>query len=121
MDTESVSKSKLKKPSTDDAVAHLQTANKNIDKAVETLGGLESIESSVAEHGRKLELHFHPENKYNKACVADKDFKPGILIKVKKSSFRTRPSCSDDPSCNEPKFDYTVEGVSVINFSFNRK
>jgi general transcription factor 3C polypeptide 5 (transcription factor C subunit 1) len=65
-------------------------------------------------------LHFHPENKYNKACVADKDFKPGILIKVKKSSFRTRPSCSDDPSCNEPKFDYTVEGVSVINFSFNR-
>jgi hypothetical protein len=92
MDTESVSKSKLKKPSTDDAVAHLQKANKNIDnfivvtknkkdseneslhqdkldsnciirinkrlvrveypgevkninKAVETLGGLESIES----------------------------------------------------------------------------
>ncbi|XP_044266481.1 general transcription factor 3C polypeptide 5 [Tribolium madens] len=86
---------------------------KNVNKALETLGGIEQIESSVAEHGRKLELHFHPANKYNKGCFADKDFKPGILIKVKKKFLQPEATSNDDIS-------YNVEGVSVINFSFNR-
>ncbi|RZB39524.1 general transcription factor 3C polypeptide 5 [Asbolus verrucosus] len=93
---------------------------RNINKAIETLGGMDNIELSVADHGRKLELHFHPENKYNRPCLADKDFRPGILLKVKKNSPETQPSCSKDQACDGIKYDYVVEGVSVINFSFNR-
>ncbi|XP_063913517.1 general transcription factor 3C polypeptide 5 [Zophobas morio] len=91
---------------------------KNVDRAIETLGGIHDIEESVAEHGRKLQLNFHNRNKYNKGCFGEKDFKPGILIKVKKPA--PVEAQSDNASQENIKYEYDIEGVSVINFTFNR-
>lgn len=58
-----------------------------------------------------LYLHFHPNNKYNKPCIGDRDVNPGILIKIKKKTH------SDDGN----NIDYEVLGVSTINYKFNRE
>lgn len=56
-------------------------------------------------------LNFHPENRYNRPCVADKDMNPGILIKIKTKT----------NSNQETLIDYDVLGVATMNFKFNRK
>lgn len=58
-----------------------------------------------------LFVNFHPENKYNRPSVADKDLNPGILVKIK---IKTN-------SNHETVLDYDVLGVAKINFKFNRK
>lgn len=55
-----------------------------------------------------LNLHFHPENKYNKPCIADRDMNPGVLIKIKTTS-----------NVNT-EIDYDVLGVVTTNLKFNR-
>lgn len=58
-----------------------------------------------------LHLHFHPNNKYNKPCVGDKDANPGILMKIKK-----KMNAND-----ENEVDYEIIGVATVNYKFNRK
>lgn len=58
-----------------------------------------------------LNLHFHPENKYNRACIADKDMNSGLLIKMKTNY------CSN----NETVINYDIIGVVTANLKFNRK
>lgn len=67
---------------------------------------------AAADHRIKLELRFHPNNKYNKPCSADRDMNPGILIRVKHTPTKSQP--------NGSKYDYEVVGVTSINFKFNR-
>ncbi|KAG5900700.1 hypothetical protein JTB14_038218 [Gonioctena quinquepunctata] len=78
---------------------------KNVSRAIETLGGMYGIELAAAEARNRLELFFHPENKYNKPCTADRDPNPGLLIRVKE--------------CNG-KIDYEIVGVTALNFKFNK-
>lgn len=58
-----------------------------------------------------LNLHFHPENKYNKPCVADKDMNPGFLVRIKTNSSLG----------NESEIDYDIVGAVTTNLKFNRK
>lgn len=64
----------------------------------------------VASGLANLELHFHPENNYNKPCIADKDINPGILLHIK-----TRIDSNDQTIT-----DYDVIGVTTMNYKFNR-
>ncbi|XP_018567955.1 general transcription factor 3C polypeptide 5 isoform X2 [Anoplophora glabripennis] len=85
---------------------------KDVTSAIETLGKMQEIEMAAADHRIKLELRFHPNNKYNKPCSADRDTNPGILIRVKHAPTKSQ--------LDEPKYDYEVIGVTSLNFKFNR-
>lgn len=104
---------------------------KSTEKALETLGGLNALERVSCNlaslfvstikilnfqilSGAKsnLELNFHPDNYYNKPCIAERDFSSGILIKV---------TTSKDQATNESKVDYEVIGATCTNFKFNSK
>lgn len=58
-----------------------------------------------------LNLYFHPDNKYNKPCIGDRDANPGLLIKINSKS----------ASDNENKIDFEVVGVTTVNYKFNRE
>jgi len=77
----------------------------NIEKAIETLGGIQQIYMAV--EGKKLVLNFNPENFYNKGCVADKETNVGLLIKV----IQHIPS---------QEYSYQILGPTSLNFNFNR-
>ncbi|XP_076256057.1 general transcription factor IIIC subunit l(2)37Cd [Rhynchophorus ferrugineus] len=80
---------------------------KNVDKAIDTLGGLNEIEKCV-EGKTKLELKFHPNSHFNKGCVADKEVNVGILVKVREDN-TTSENCS-----------YEIINATDVNFRFNR-
>lgn len=78
---------------------------KNVDKAIESLGGIEEIQNALEQ--KKLELLFHPKSQYMKGCVADLDQVVGILVKV------TQKTGSEELS-------YEIVGASDTCFKFNR-
>ncbi|KAJ8918182.1 hypothetical protein NQ315_014048 [Exocentrus adspersus] len=75
------------------------------------------IELAVSDHKAKLELHFHPDNKYNKPCVADKDSNPGILLRIENVDVKSQ---KDGDNSSTRKYKYEVIGVTTANFKFNR-
>lgn len=66
----------------------------------------------------RLELRFRPDNFHCKPAIADKDMRPGILIKVKVPKNRNE---SEKDNNHNGGLDYEVVGVTVMNFNFNRK
>ncbi|XP_057671656.1 general transcription factor 3C polypeptide 5 [Diorhabda carinulata] len=78
---------------------------KNVSKAIETLGGIGNIEMVISDPRKKLELRFHPDNKYNKPCSADRDNTSGLLVKFKKKG---------------EEYDYEILGYVYENFKFNK-
>ncbi|KAL3268612.1 hypothetical protein HHI36_007718 [Cryptolaemus montrouzieri] len=83
---------------------------KNLDRALETLGGISGIERAVSSVPNKLQLNFHPENKFNKGCIADCDSSSGLLLKVKIQKFQDKA----------PKYTYEIVGNTIRNFVFNK-
>lgn len=81
---------------------------KNLDKALATLGGIKGVEQAVATD--KLELNFHPKNKYNKGVIADTHSNSGLLVKV------IRKQKGEEA----PTFSYEIVGATVKNFVFNK-
>uniref|UniRef100_W8B472 General transcription factor 3C polypeptide 5 n=1 Tax=Ceratitis capitata TaxID=7213 RepID=W8B472_CERCA len=55
----------------------------NVEKMVETLGGLTSISHALGNEQKRLELRFHPKNPYNKSAGGDCVQGAGLLISVK--------------------------------------
>ncbi|XP_028135224.1 general transcription factor 3C polypeptide 5 [Diabrotica virgifera virgifera] len=78
---------------------------KNVSNAIETVGGIDSIETAIVDERKKLELRFHPDNKYNKPCTSDRYDNPSLLIKVKEK---------------DGQYDYEIIGYTATNFKFNR-
>ncbi|CAG9864696.1 unnamed protein product [Phyllotreta striolata] len=78
---------------------------KNVPKALETLGGIYNVETAVSDPKKKLELRFHPENKFNKPCYSDMDTNPGLLVEVTKKN---------------GEIDYKIIGYTNSNFTFNK-
>ena len=58
----------------------------NVDKMIETLGGIEDLSKAFAEN-EKLQLKFHPSSYYNKAIISNEpstgNESTGMLLKVK--------------------------------------
>lgn len=80
----------------------------------------------VGNSNRKLELRFHPKNIYCKPCVADRDYKPGVLLKVKIRRPKVNPKEEAGPSrapsaSKTTVTGYEVVGVTAMNFHFNRE
>ncbi|XP_072383703.1 general transcription factor 3C polypeptide 5 [Diabrotica undecimpunctata] len=78
---------------------------KNVSNAIETLGGIYSIETAIGDERKKLELRFHPDNKFNKPCTSDRYDNPSLLIKVKEK---------------DGQYEYDIIGYTTTNFKFNR-
>lgn len=53
-------------------------------------------------------MHFHPQNKFNKGVLADRDTNPYLLLKVTQTN-----------GGGEKKYDYEIVGITVLNFVFN--
>ncbi|XP_022911689.1 general transcription factor 3C polypeptide 5 [Onthophagus taurus] len=81
----------------------------NVDKMLDTLGGLTEIENVVGERNRYLELRFRPEDKFCKPALSETDKKPGILVKVTKKEINGKVD-----------YNYEVLGVNALSYSFNR-
>ncbi|KAJ8945313.1 hypothetical protein NQ318_003613 [Aromia moschata] len=72
--------------------------------------------TAVADHRNKLELHFHPDNKFNKPCVADRDLNPGVLIRVRSTpEEQNNLEKGANGQCH-----YDIIGITTLNFKFNR-
>lgn len=87
---------------------------KNVDKAIETLGGLEQLQIATGNVKTNLELNFRPTSLYSKPSVSEKDTKPLLLVKV-----RYKKSEENEKATNEV-IDYNVVGMSALSFKFNR-
>lgn len=55
----------------------------NVDKAIETLGGISSISMTVDASNRRLELRFRPDDKYCKPTCGDRHSTIGFLLRVR--------------------------------------
>lgn len=71
-------------------------------------------------------MRFSPKDVFRKACSADREYKPGILLKVKmrrrKIDKEEKPGPSKQPESPVEIHitNYEVVGVSVMSFKFNR-
>ncbi|GJQ67245.1 hypothetical protein Trydic_g8150 [Trypoxylus dichotomus] len=83
----------------------------NVEKMVETLGGMTEIEKNISIKRKMLNLKFRPEDKYSKPACSDLDKKPGILVKLipKESNV-----------AGEQEYDYEVVGITALTYSFNK-
>ncbi|KYM75631.1 General transcription factor 3C polypeptide 5, partial [Atta colombica] len=55
----------------------------NVDKAIETLGGISSISMTVNVPNRRLELRFRPDDGYSKPTCGDRHRTNGFLLRVR--------------------------------------
>ncbi|XP_011874303.1 PREDICTED: general transcription factor 3C polypeptide 5 [Vollenhovia emeryi] len=55
----------------------------NVDKAIETLGGISSISMTVDVPNRRLELRFRPDDGYSKPTCGDRHSTNGFLLRVR--------------------------------------
>ncbi|XP_066142371.1 general transcription factor 3C polypeptide 5 [Euwallacea fornicatus] len=78
---------------------------KNIDKALESLGGIEGVQRGLER--KKLPLTFHPKSEYMKGCIGDRDHNIGFLIKVRRNK-------------STKEVTYEVIGACDTNFKFHR-
>lgn len=68
---------------------------------------------------KKLELRFHPDNFYSKPCYADRNYKPGVLLKVKVRQPKGNVGTEDEQK-GSSVVDYEVAGVTAMGFKFDR-
>ncbi|XP_014253309.1 general transcription factor 3C polypeptide 5 [Cimex lectularius] len=56
---------------------------KNVDKMLETLGGIRNISNVYSKRNRRLELRFRPDDIYCKPACGDRFNTNGVLLKIK--------------------------------------
>ncbi|KAI4466175.1 general transcription factor iiic polypeptide 5 [Holotrichia oblita] len=83
----------------------------NVDKMIESLGGMTEIERNISTKRKMLNLKFRPGDKYSKPTWSDLDKKPGILVKL-------TPKESTDAA--EQDYNYEVVGITALTYSFNK-
>ncbi|GAB0095351.1 general transcription factor 3C polypeptide 5 [Sergentomyia squamirostris] len=83
---------------------------KNVDKCLETLGGVQKISETFCNEKKRLELKFSPENYYSKPVFGDEHSVAGILLKIRLPR-RAQMKTIDVPSEN-------VKVVATIETSY---
>lgn len=64
----------------------------NVDKMLSTLGGLKNVSGVITGEQKQLELHYHPENPFNKPAIATCQTNAGLLLSVKIRRSKRQPS-----------------------------
>ncbi|XP_020286022.1 general transcription factor 3C polypeptide 5 isoform X2 [Pseudomyrmex gracilis] len=72
----------------------------NADKAIETLGGITSISTTVDAVNRRLELRFRPDDGYSKPACGDRQSTIGFLLKVR---LKKRAMCNTKSETRKTK------------------
>ncbi|XP_032669040.1 general transcription factor 3C polypeptide 5 isoform X2 [Odontomachus brunneus] len=67
----------------------------NVDKAIETLGGISSISTAVDAPNRRLELRFRPDDGYSKPTCGDRHGTTGFLLRVRIKKNRVNQAKGD--------------------------
>lgn len=91
---------------------------KDVDRMVNTLGGIRKISEVFSTENRRLELRYHPGNPYNKPVNGDSNRANGILFKVK---VKKRTIKAENPSNIESKSVATVTILGHVSkvYRFN--
>jgi len=102
---------------------------KNVDKMIETLGGMEKISEVYCEDNRRMELRFRPTDFYCKPTCGERHNVTSILLKVvrrkkKKKSQKLDECVETNPSANDQEgSDATIQtellGVVHTKYKFN--
>ncbi|GFO00124.1 general transcription factor 3c polypeptide 5 [Plakobranchus ocellatus] len=91
----------------------------NVDKALRTMEGIQSISKVLFENGR-MPLYFRPGDPYCKATYANCQFSQNLLVRVRRRKKKKPLAVRDDISatvgnkCNT-KSDHTVDGLDEPN------
>ncbi|XP_018404151.1 PREDICTED: general transcription factor 3C polypeptide 5 [Cyphomyrmex costatus] len=72
----------------------------NVDKAIETLGGISSISMTVDVPNRRLELRFRPDDGYSKPTCGDRHSTNGFLLRVRIKKNKEKDCNVDFIHCN---------------------
>ncbi|GLV42415.1 lethal (2) 37Cd [Carabus blaptoides fortunei] len=96
---------------------------KNVDKMINTLGGLDNIGIAYATKNRRVELRFRPDDLYCKPTCGDRNFTTALLIKVKVKRKSRDPStpCSSKDADKPQTVTYTTSVIGVVDtiYKFN--
>ncbi|XP_018332760.1 general transcription factor 3C polypeptide 5 [Agrilus planipennis] len=92
----------------------------NVDKMLETLGGLNTLEMEVGTRKKYIELKFRPDDMYSKSCYGDKEKKPGILVKIKIRQPKVNLTSQELKENCAPIYEYDVVGVTAMTVKFKR-
>ncbi|XP_011059580.1 PREDICTED: general transcription factor 3C polypeptide 5 isoform X1 [Acromyrmex echinatior] len=72
----------------------------NVDKAIETLGGISSISMTVDVPNRRLELRFRPDDGYSKPTCGDRHSTNGFLLRVRINKNKEKDCSVNFIHCN---------------------
>ncbi|KAG5345715.1 TF3C5 factor, partial [Acromyrmex heyeri] len=72
----------------------------NVDKAIETLGGISSISMTVDVPNRRLELRFRPDDGYSKPTCGDRHSTNGFLLRVRINKNKEKDCSVNFTHCN---------------------
>lgn len=89
---------------------------KNYDRALATLGGIESVEKVFASQKDRLELKFRKSDPFSHPAYGDRIPKKCLVIRIRK----TKCSSSSSSACdNQDSFQINVIGKIQISFRFD--
>ncbi|KAK5646522.1 hypothetical protein RI129_004986 [Pyrocoelia pectoralis] len=93
----------------------------NVNKMIQSLGGMHNIEMAVGNFNRRLELKFRPDDLFCKPCWGDKDFNCCLLVKITlRKPVNNEPTSSNTVDINQATYSYKPIGVIPMTFKFNR-
>ncbi|XP_014472456.1 PREDICTED: general transcription factor 3C polypeptide 5 isoform X2 [Dinoponera quadriceps] len=80
----------------------------NVDKAVETLGGISSISTAIDAPNRRLELRFRPDDGYSKPTCGDRHSTTGFLLRIRiKKNKQAKEDATVNSQCHLLKDGHT--------------
>jgi len=90
----------------------------DVDKMINTLGGLKNIGQVVAEPNRRLELRFRPDDVYCKPACGEKHHGSSFLLRVRKMRKKAGRRAGAEGKPQE-KYRCRVEGIVTDSYRFN--
>ncbi|XP_064649634.1 general transcription factor 3C polypeptide 5-like [Lineus longissimus] len=84
---------------------------KNVDRMLETLGGIRSVSRVVADQTRRLGVSFRPGDCYCKSAYADRFSSVGFVMKVRRKKVKGQES-------GQEEFKYDAEVVGIVDTMF---
>eukprot|EP00794_Sanderia_malayensis_P015747 gene15747-17336_t len=97
---------------------------RNVDKMLQTLGGLDKISDTYFNTKRRIELHFRPEDPYCHSVCGDLHSARGVLLKVKRRRRKTNIATSstsavqDQQQQETQEWNYEQEVVGIVHSTY---
>ncbi|XP_041369834.1 general transcription factor 3C polypeptide 5-like [Gigantopelta aegis] len=87
---------------------------KNLDRALQSLGGTKEISKTYNQETKRLELHCRPDDPYCKPAYGDRCKTTNLLMKVKRRQKRTK----EHGESVEDSYEYCVEILGIVDTTY---